>query len=304
MQTKNIGYIQIFFAGVLWGTIGIFIKQMELSGSTPAQTSFLRMFFAFLIMLAFCIIHGGMRSLIIDRKALLHCALLGIVCQGISNVCYAFAVTMAGVSVSAVLLNISPVFTLLFSAMLFSEKITGKKVFAIVLNIVGCIFTATNGHLDTSTLSLLGVIYGAASGVTYGLIAIFGRVASDSSDPFVTSTYSYLTGSILLFICMRLTTPELVISGRVLGWGFLYALIPTSIAYALYFMGLQKMTETSKAPVITSVMTIVAAFIGVFLYKEKLGIIAIAGIVLVMASIVIINSNEKTPASADSRSGS
>ncbi len=291
MQTKNIGYILLFITGVLWGTIGIFIKQMDLAGSTPAETSFLRMFFAFLIMLIFCFIRGGWRSLMIDRKALLHCVLLGIVCQGISNICYAFAVTMAGVSVSAVLLNISPVFTLLFSAVIFRENITGKKILAITLNIVGCIFTATNGHLDTSALSIIGILYGIASGVTYGMIAIFGRLASDQSDPFVTSMYSYLTGSVFLLICMRLTTPEFFVSAGVISWGFLYALIPTSIAYALYFMGLQRISETSKAPVITSVMTVVAAFIGIFLYDEQIGKMAILGIIFVMCSILLINSN-------------
>lgn len=37
----NSGYALIFSSGMLWGTIGLFVKQMEESGSTPAITCFL-----------------------------------------------------------------------------------------------------------------------------------------------------------------------------------------------------------------------------------------------------------------------
>ena len=35
----NSGYVLIFAAGILWGTIGLFVKQMEECGSVPAMTT-------------------------------------------------------------------------------------------------------------------------------------------------------------------------------------------------------------------------------------------------------------------------
>lgn len=289
MTNKKIGYLLIFLAGILWGTIGIFVKQLEREGVAPAESTFLRMSLAFLILLAVCVMKGGWKSLIIDGRALVHCTLLGIVCQGISNLFYNIAVTLVGVSVSAVLLNIAPVFTLLFSAFFFSEKITGKKFVAIVINVIGCIFTATNGHLDFSQISIPGILYGIGSGITYGMMAIFGRMARGHADPFVMSMYSYLTGSVFLFLCTCFSQQPFIISGAVMTRGFLFALIPTAVAYVLYFMGLQMITEPSKAPVLSSVMTVVAALIGILLYKEKIELIGIAGIILVLSSIMLIN---------------
>ena len=42
----------IFLAGVLWGAIGIFVKELNSLGASSAQTCFLRMFSGFLIMSA------------------------------------------------------------------------------------------------------------------------------------------------------------------------------------------------------------------------------------------------------------
>ena len=103
---------------------------------------------------AACCIKYGIAGLRVDLRTLLVCALLGIICHGIYNIFYSLAVTLSGVSVSAVLLNTAPVFTLCFSVLLFGERFTMVKIIAIAMNIVGCVFTATNGHLDIRTLSV------------------------------------------------------------------------------------------------------------------------------------------------------
>ena len=291
-QTKNFmshGYTLIFIAGFLWGCIGLFVKELENAGSTPELTAFLRVFFAFIIMLIASCIKGGWRSLIVDGKTLLSCALLGLICHGIYNIFYSLAVTMAGVSVSAVLLNIAPVFTLFFSAMLFREKITAIKLAAIVINIFGCVLTVTNGVFDIQTLSIIGLLCGVGAGICYALTSVIGKLAADKTDPFVMSMYSYLFAAMFLALWMKPWQQEIHCDVTILVWGALYALIPTAIAYVIYYRGLQSLTENSKAPVIASVETVVAAVIGVTIYREQIGGFSIIGIVLVLISIVIMN---------------
>lgn len=279
----------IFIAGFLWGCIGLFVKELENAGSAPALTAFLRVFFAFIIMLIASYVKGGSRSLIIDRKTLLSCALLGLICHGIYNIFYSLAVTMAGVSISAVLLNIAPVFTLFFSAVLFREKITTIKIIAIVINIFGCVLTATNGVFDIKALSVVGLLCGAGAGICYALTSVIGKMAADKTDPFVMSMYSYLFAAVFLALWMKPWQQEIQCNGTIIIWGFLYALIPTAVAYVIYYRGLKNLTENSKAPVIASVETVVAAVVGVTLYMERLGVCSIIGIVLVLFSIVIMN---------------
>lgn len=289
MRGKNSGYLLVFSAGALWGTIGLFVKQMELGGSSPIETAFLRVYFAFLILLVICICRGGWRSFRTDCKALFVSALLGIVCHGIYNIFYSFAVTKAGVSISAVLLNIAPIFTLLCSSIFFQERFTFRKIIAIVINIIGCILTVTNGHLSISLLPFAGVLCGVGAGFCYAMTAIIGRFGTAHTDPYVLSMYSYLAASAPLFLWTKPWENRHAFSIDVYLWGILFALIPTAVAYILYYQGLQRIDEPSKAPVIASIETVVATVIGIFGYHERLGIVSLLGTFLVLMSIVIMN---------------
>lgn len=286
------GYIFIFISGILWGFIGLFIKQMAASGSTPVLTSFLRVFFAFLILFVVCCVKYGLKAFVIDSKTLLSCAFIGLICYGLYNITYSFSVTETGVSVSAVLLNISPVFTLIFSAVLFTEKITPRKIAAILINIVGCVLTATNGQMDLRLISAAGILAGIGAGICYSLTPIAGRLASGRANPYVVSMYSYLFATVFLGLWMQPWKNPIHLNSQILLWGFFYGLIPTAVTYILYYKGLQRITESSKVPVIASIETVVATTIGITLYGEHLGPISIFGILLVLLSIIVMQSEK------------
>lgn len=286
---ERIGYILIFVAGALWGTIGLFVKQMAAGGADALMISFLRVMFAFAIMLLFTVVKGGRKALAVGKRTLIFSILLGMVCHGVYNIFYSYAVTISGVTVSAVLLNIAPVFTFLVSARCFSEKANAKKIIALVVNIAGCILTATGGKLDFDAAAITGILCGVGAGFCYGMTAIFGRFANEDSDPLAVSTYSYLFAALLLLIPARpwklvhVTAP-----GSVVFYGILFALIPTAIGYVLYYYGLQRVKESSKVPVIASVETVVAAILGIVIYMEKVNPVSLAGIVIVLLSIYIL----------------
>lgn len=283
------GYLQVFIAGVLWGCIGPFIQLMQQHGSSIASTSLLRMAFSFIILAIITIIKFGFRSLRVSKKTLLFCALLGIVCHGIYNVFYSIAVTLTGVTVSAVLMNTAPVFTTVFSYFLLREKITWIKSVAMIVNIMGCTLVATGGKFDVMLFSLTGVLCGIASGFCYGMTAIIGKLAGEKSNAFVISTYSYLFAASFLVVFMNPWGQAVPLNKSVLLLGFLYALIPTAIAYIFYYQGLQKITESSKVPVIASVEAVVASVIGVLVFKEQIDTVKIIGIALVIGSIILMN---------------
>lgn len=46
------GYLQVFIGAAIWGTIGFFVMVMSRYGSSAVLTSFLRLLFAALIMVA------------------------------------------------------------------------------------------------------------------------------------------------------------------------------------------------------------------------------------------------------------
>lgn len=291
---EYIGYVLVFLAGALWGTIGVFVKQMQTSGANAMQISFLRVTFAFALMLVITLAKNGRKSFTVSKKALFYSILLGMVCHGIYNIFYCYAVMLAGVTVSAVLLNVAPAFTFIVSAICFSEKVTSTKIIALIINIAGCILAATGGKIDVKTVALTGLLCGVGAGICYGMTAIFGRYAAENTDPFVMSTYSYFFAALLLLLPSAPWKEIAVLTNsKVLWYGFLLALIPTAIAYVLYYYGLQRITESSKVPVIASIETVVAAILGIMIYHETIGKGNLLGIIAVLFSIYLMNRNQQ-----------
>lgn len=292
----NGGAALIFIAGCSWGTIGLFIRLMSDAGASAITISFLRIAFAFLIMLIMTVIKSGISAFRVSKRVLFFSTMLGLVCHGVYNVFYSLAVVSIGVTISAVLLNVAPVFTAIISAIFFREQITSRKCVALFINVVGCILAATGGQFAVASLSIIGILFGVVSGLCYALTAIFGKLAGDDSDPFVISTYSYLFASLFLAIFMKPWEIPINITPYILVIGFLFALIPTSIGYLLYYRGIQKIQESSKVPVIASSETVTAAFIGFLVLSENLTIIHYLGIVIVISSILLMQHVKKPAA--------
>ena len=277
--------LYIFTAGLLWGTIGIFVKTLAALGADSALTCCLRMAFAFLIMLTLSLIKHGRGIIIRDKKVLLFTALFGLVCHGMQNICYTTSIKLNGMAIACVLMYTAPVFTALASRLIFHEQITKQKIFALTVNIIGCILTVTGGKISGDTnFSLLGLLAGLGTGFSYGMAAVIGKAAGEKTDAILFNTYSYLFATIFLIMFMR---PEINLDAKILGTGFLYGLIPTALAYIVYYNGLRKIRDSSRVPVIASIEPVTAVLIGMFVYGEELGLTNFAGVVIVLASILI-----------------
>ena len=280
----------IFLAGVLWGTIGIFVNELNSLGASSAQTCFIRMFSGFLIMAVYALIKNRKNFFLIDKKTLLICAGLGLISHGFFNICYTASIKLNGMGIACVLMYSAPVFTAMASKIFFHEKISGLKIFALALNILGCVLTVTGGSLDSAGLSLTGILAGLGTGFCYGMAAIFGK-AGEKTDASIISAYSYFFAALFLFI---FNTPELKnINIKILSTGFLYGLIPTSLAYMVYFNGLKKVHDTSIVPVIASIEPVAAILIGMMIYNEHVGAANFIGIAVVFLSIAVMQSGSR-----------
>jgi len=293
LQEERTGTACILGAGIIWGTVGLFVRQLNACGATPELMSFLRVLFAGGIMAAFGMVRSGFDCFRIRIRTLVACALLGLVCHGIYNVFRSFAVLYAGMGVSTVLQNIAPVVTLLCSSRLFGEQITTKKCMAVILCILGCSFTAVSGGSNATSHLLAGILFSLGAGACYGLTAIFSRLTDDGEDPVTISIYSYLFAALFLGIWLRPWQGLPAVNGGIMAWSFLYALIPTALAYLLYYNGVKLMCETGKVPVLASTETVVALLLGCLVCREALGIVQILGISLVLSAIVIMNAKRK-----------
>ncbi|MBQ6112568.1 MAG: DMT family transporter, partial [Synergistaceae bacterium] len=129
-------------------------------------------------------------------------------------------------------------------------------------------------------------------GFGYGMAAVIGRSAGEKTDALIMSMYSFFFASLFMII---FTKPDIIpafINLRIMITGMLYGLIPTTLAYLVYYNGLKAINDTSRVPVIASVEPVTAVIMGILLYNERIDAANFAGVAIVLVSIIIMMKAE------------
>ena len=299
-SNSTTGYICILMAGIMWGTIGFFVRLLNEQGADSSVTAFVRIFAGSIIMFFVLIIMSLMRKenmFRLTKAGLLQCVILGFFTQALFNACYSRSINSVGVATGSVLLYTAPIFVCIMSALIFKEKITPRKGIALAINLLGCFIMATGGDMSTLKVSAMGIFFGVAAGFLYALVTIVGKFASGTTHPFTTTFYSFFFGWITLGVFTRPWGAIAEVSGGSF-WllAFAFGLIPTVGSYLFYMSGLNHDIELSRAPIIASVEPVVATLIGVMIFSENIGLINIIGLLMVLFSVVFMNLGPKKPA--------
>ena len=140
----------IFFlpiiAGILWGSAGVFVRELQSFGMNGFTILALRMILAVLIMfIGIVLVKPSLLYMHLkDLWVFAGCGLLGIF--GL-NYFYNEAVGEISMSLSAILLSMAPVFVMIISSFLFKEEITRKKVICRLAALIGC--ALASGIIET-----------------------------------------------------------------------------------------------------------------------------------------------------------
>ena len=124
--------ILILFSGIMWGVLGIFVKNLRQLGFTSLQISALRWIFSTVIIIFFVLIYDK-NELKIALRDIWIFAFLGIFSSLAMSTFYFLCMAETSIAVSDILMYTSPIWVLIFSIIFFKEKITLRKAFCIVI---------------------------------------------------------------------------------------------------------------------------------------------------------------------------
>lgn len=304
LKKSNLGYALVLIAALMWGTIGIFVNGISAMGVSSQSMAAFRLLVGALILepvLLFMGCRSGEGSTVAQGplalfkaspKELVPCALVGIVGLAVANTCYYECMGEVGMSTASVLLYTSSVFGVMLGRVLYREDVTPNKLVAIVFNIVGCVLAVTNGDLSGFHFSAWGVASGVIAGLCGALLAVFSRMATKTLHPLAVTFWGFVFGGCFMAVLSApwsdmasAMSPQLILLFG--GFGF----IPTALAYIFYMQGLSMDLETSKVPVVASFETVATVLVGIGVYAESSGAIKVLGIVLVLMSILIMNTD-------------
>jgi drug/metabolite transporter (DMT)-like permease len=218
-------------------------------------------------------------------------AAYGLVSVAAYNLLYFLTIQRIPVAAASVLLYTAPAFVAVVAYLTLGEPLTRSKLLALAFTLAGCALVARAYEPETFKGQALGLLTGLGAGFTYGMYGIFGKHALKRYNPWVVQAYSLLAGCVpLLLLYGRDAATALVRSPQVLPAVAYLSLVPTLGAYGLYLTGLQSV-EASHASILSTVEPVVAALLGFWILHEPLNLPQAAGIVLVLASAVILNAS-------------
>lgn len=286
---KKIAPFLVLLAGILWGMIGIFVRKLNQYGFASMDIVALRAVTTTLLLGIYLLIYDK-EKLHIHMKDIWCFIGTGILSIVFFNYCYFKAITLASLSVAAILLYTAPAIVMILSAILFHEKITKLRLLSLILTFAGCVLV-TGLASGTAELNPQGILAGLGAGLGYALYSIFSRYALDRGYQSITiSFYTFLfamLGTIpfagyseIVSICRQ--------DMKIIGFCLLFGLVSTVLPYLAYTRGLQDL-ENSKASIIASIEPVTATLLGVIVYREHLSVAELIGVILVLGAIIINN---------------
>jgi len=306
LSSSLYGYLLVVIAAILWATLGPFYKVILSlhSGFSPLNIVFFRTTLtAFVILIGF-ILRGEMRRrLNLGREDIPLFLGYGFFGVALFYAVYAYAIDCIGIGMAAVLMYTAPAWVAVISHFLFGEKLNAYKILAVLLAFTGCALVAQVYKPEMVRLNVVGILYGLAAGVTYGLYSIFNKLALRRHSSTETLFYSLGLGGLFLLPLQR---PEAVLAPfrrlDLFLWLLTMSIIPTLGGGFCYITSLRYI-PVSVASVVANLEPVTAAFLGVLFFHERLEWPQVLGALLVIGGVLVLqlSPSERVRPNLDNR---
>ena len=283
---KYIPHGCVLAAGILWGLIGIFSRNLSFAGLSPQSIVLVRNLGGLVLLFLLFLLTD--RSVFkIEWKHLPIFFGTGIVSILLFMLCYFSCQRMCSLAVAGTLLYTSPAFVVIFSAILWKDKITKKKLAALIAALLGCTFV-TGLWTGELTVTLQGALFGVGSGLFYGLYSIFGRYALKHYKPYTVTFYTFLFAGVGALFTLRPAELAAGLSAPGAVWFAVGLVVISTVApFLLYTKGLAKL-ESSKAAILACIEPVTSAIVGIAVFGEPMSIMVLLGLLCILISVYIL----------------
>ena len=190
-------------------------------------------------------------------------------------------------SLAAILNSTTVMFTAMVAAVWMGDALTARKLCGIGLGIFGVTVLVGWDPLPLNGAVLLSVAAMLVASLSYALGATYAK-HSFSGIPPIGMAIGQLTAATALLLPLSAVSlpgeaPSLAVALCVLG----LALLSTAVAYLIYFRLIENVGPTSTVTV-TLLVPVFGLLFGVLLLDEPFGLGTLAGLVIILSSVVLI----------------
>ena len=266
-------------AMLIFGTIGLFVKNIELSSSEIALT---RGFIGGVTLILATIFLKKKISFEAIKNNLYLLIFSGLA-VGLNWIFLFQGYKYTSISNATLSYYFAPVFVTILAPFILKEKLTLSKFLCVLMALVGmfCIVgvDGINGGSD-----LIGIVYGLLAAGFYASVILMNKFLKgiDSIEITVIQLIS-ATITLLTYVLYVEGFGILSVSSVSIPYILILGIVHTGIAYLLYFSSLQGLKGQTIA-VLSYIDPVFAIIISAVILKEQLGFLQIIGGVLILGS--------------------
>lgn len=300
MRDVEYSKIKLIVAMFIFGTIGVVRKYIPLSSSIVALA---RGIIGALFILVVCSLKKEKISWRELKKNLVLLFASGILLG--TNWIFLFeAYRYTSVATATICYYMAPVFVILASPLLFSEKLSLKKGVCAITAVCGMVLVS--GVIESEVSNFVGILFGLGAAIMYATIVVLNKYIRDLSANI--RTLFQLSISAVAILPYVLLTESVSVSDFSLTTIFMLAvagIVYTGIAYTLYF-GSIKILSSQTVALFSYIDPVVAVVLSMAVLKEGMTWMNMLGVVMVIGATVVSelsqskdNKNVQTKALAD-----
>jgi len=269
--------------GVLWGGSFLFIR-VAVPAFGPFMLVELRVGLAAAALFLYALAAGSMPKIRGRWRSFL---VLGFLNAAVPFSLISAAEIHLTASLAAILNSTTVMFTAIVAAVWMGDALTARKAIGIVLGIVGVSVLVGWDPLPLNGIVLLAVAAMLLASLSYALGATYAK-HSFSGIPPVGMALGQLGGAVALLLPLAVVSlperaPSTVVTFSMLGLAFL----STAVAYLIYFRLIENVGPTSTVTV-TLLVPVFGLLFGVLLLEEPFGPGTLAGLGIILTSVVLI----------------
>lgn len=306
IQEINRGFLIAFISAIVLSFTGILIRMVSENYHLPALIlAFWRDIFVVLCAFPFLIIFKP-KLLQVRRENIPFLFGFGIV-LALFNILWTLAVTLTGAAIATVLVYSSAGFTAMLGYFLLNENLGWKKITAVVLCMLGCLFVSGATDPIEWQANTMGILTGLLSGLLYAVYSLMGRTATQRLlNPWTTLFYSFLFAAVILLTINLLplkTIPATASSPSEIfflgtqwrGWLLLLLLAagPTLLGFGLYNISLG-LLASSTANLILTLEPVLTGITAYLLLGERLTSQELFGSGMILSALILLRFRKTT----------
>lgn len=278
-MTKNKARIMLIISMLIFGTLAVFVKKINVSSG---ELALYRAILAAFVIFVYLLITKQKIDLKSIRKELIVILISGMA-MGFNWIFLFEAYKYTTVSIATLSYYFAPIIVTLVCPIIFKEKLTIKQIICFIASTLGIVLITDLGHLGNNNNHILGILLGLTAAILYATVIILNKCIK-SIGGIHRTFIQFIAAIIVLIPYVLLTSGINITSLNMDGWInlLIVGIVHTGITYCLYFTSLKELPGQNAA-ILSYIDPVVAILISVFVLSETMTLIQIIGGVLIIA---------------------